>query len=156
MAGRFHWSERSGPAVNARRRLPSLVAAYFATGRDLLARDPSPVELHRLRLVTKQLRYTLELFVPCYGPGLRTRIAELRRVQQLLGEMNDSTATGKLLGKTASRGPQQVKIQRYLQARTARKARAFRKQWTEVFDAPGRERWWTGYLARAAHAPKRA
>jgi len=150
------WDERAGATTNARRELPHLTASYFARVRALLAGDPSPVKLHRLRLLTKRLRYTLELFRPCYGPGLDTRLAALRRVQQSLGEVNDSTAAGRLLSKSMSTAsPQRARLLRFLEERAALKAQEFRKDWAEIFDAPGQERWWTTYLARHARAPGR-
>ena len=150
------WDERAGAAVNARRELPRLAASYFARVRELLADDPSPPKLHRLRLLTKRLRYTLELFRPCYGPGLDTRLAALRRIQQSLGEVNDSAAASRLLSKSMSTAsPQRAHVLRFLEERAAVKAGEFRKDWVEVFDAPGQERWWTTYLARHARAPSR-
>jgi CHAD domain-containing protein len=153
---RVAWEERAGAAVNARRELPHLAASYFARVRALLADDPSAPKLHRLRLVTKRLRYTLELFRPCYGPGLDTRLAALRRIQQSLGEVNDSAAAGRLVSKSMSAAsPQRARILHFLEERAAAKAEEFRKDWSEVFDAPGQERWWTTYLARHARTPGR-
>ena len=153
---RVAWDERAGAAVNARRELPQLAASYFARVRALLADDPSAPKLHRLRLLTKRLRYTLELFRPCYGPGLDTRLAALRRIQQSLGEVNDSAAAGRLVSKSMSAAsPQRARILHFLEERAAAKAEEFRKDWSEVFDAPGQERWWTTYLARHARTPGR-
>jgi CHAD domain-containing protein len=150
------WDERAGAAANARRELPQLAASYFARVRALLAEDPSAPKLHRVRLLTKRLRYTLELFRPCYGPGLETRLAALHRIQQSLGEVNDSAAAGRLLSKSMSTAsPQRARILRFLEERAAVKAQEFRKDWAEVFDAPGQERWWTTYLARHARTPGR-
>jgi CHAD domain-containing protein len=150
------WDERTGAAANARRELPQLAASYFAQVRALLAGDPSAAELHRLRLLTKRLRYTLDLFRSCYGPGLETRLAALRRIQQLLGEVNDSAAAIRLLAKSMSTAsPQRARILRFLEERAAVKAQEFRKDWAEVFDAPGQELWWTTYLARHARTPGR-
>ena len=150
------WDERAGAAMNARRELPPLAASYFAQIRALLADDPSSAKLHRLRLLTKRLRYTLELFRPCYGPAIETRLAALRRIQQSLGEVNDSAAAGRLLSQAMSAAsPQRARILRYLEERAALKAQEFRKDWAEVFDAPGQERWWTTYLARHARTPGR-
>jgi CHAD domain-containing protein len=155
-ANRIKWDERTGAAVNARRRLPRLVADYFARVRGLLAAEPSAAKLHRLRLATKRLRYTLELFRPCYGPALESRLAALGRIQQVLGEVNDSTAAARLLAKSMSGdSPQSVRIQRFLEERVEQKAREFQKDWTEVFDAPGQEQWWIKYLARNARTPGR-
>ena len=150
------WDERTGAAANAHRELPLLAASFFAQVRALLAEDPSPAKLHRLRLLTKRLRYTLELFRPCYGPALDTRLAALRRIQQSLGEVNDSLAAGALLSQAMSAAsPQRARILRYLEERAALKAQEFRQDWAEVFDAPGQERWWTTYLARHARTPGR-
>jgi CHAD domain-containing protein len=150
------WDERAGAAANARRELPPLAASYFAQVRALLADDPSPVKLHRVRLLTKRLRYTLELFRPCYGPGLETRLAALHRIQQSLGEVNDSAAAGRLLSKSmSSASPQRARVLKFLEERAAIKAQAFRKDWAEIFDAPGQELWWTTYLARHARTPGR-
>lgn len=154
---RIKWDERAGAAVNARRQLPRLLSGYFARVRGLLEAEPSPPKLHRLRLTTKRLRYTLELFRPCYGgAGLETRLAALRRIQQLLGEVNDTATAGRLLAKSMSgESPQRARIRRFLEERAERKTQEFRKDWAEVFDAPGQERWWTGYLARNARTPGR-
>jgi CHAD domain-containing protein len=153
---RVAWDERAGAAVNARRELPQLAASYFARVRALLADDPSAPKLHRVRLLTKRLRYTLELFRPCYGPGLETRLAALHRIQQSLGEVNDSAAAGRLVSKSMSAAsPQRARILHFLEERAAAKAEEFRKDWSEVFDAPGQERWWTTYLARHARTPGR-
>ena len=150
------WDERAGAAVNARRELPRLAASYFEQVRALLAEDPSPAKMHRLRLLTKRLRYTLELFRSCYGPALETRLAALRRIQQLLGEVSDSAGAVRLLSKSMSTAsPQRARVLRYLEERAAVKSQEFRKDWAEVFDAPGQERWWTTYLARHARTPGR-
>jgi CHAD domain-containing protein len=150
------WDERAGAAVNARRELHRLASGYFARLRALLAGDPSAAKLHRVRLLTKRLRYTLEPFRPCYGPGLDTRLSALRRIQQSLGEVNDSIAAGHLLSHSMSTAsPQRPRVLHFLEERAAAKAQEFRKDWAEVFDAPGQERWWTTYLARHARTPGR-
>src|ERR1039457_79757 len=128
------WDEKATAAANARRELTPLVARYFALVRELLAKSPTPPELHRLRLATKRLRYTLELFRPCYGPGLETRMAGLRELQQLLGEVNDSAVSGRLLAKVIGASAQRVRVEAFLEGRAAEKAQEFRKHWGEVFD----------------------
>ncbi|MBZ5622746.1 MAG: CHAD domain-containing protein [Acidobacteriia bacterium] len=149
------WDEKATAAANARQKLPRLVTRYFADVREMLAKDPKPAELHRLRLATKRLRYTLELFRPCYGPGLETRMAELREIQQLLGDVNDSAAAARLLAKSMREKAQQARVDKFLEERAERKAKEFRKHWEEVFDAAGKERWWTAYLGREARTPGR-
>jgi len=140
---RATWEPGAGAAANARRELPRLAADYFAEVRQTLAENPPPPELHRVRLATKRLRYTLELFRPCYGPGLETRLAALHVIQYLLGEVNDSVAAAKLL-------PKSMRAREFVERRGEAKAEEFRKHWAEVFDAPGQERLWTGFLRRKA------
>ncbi len=140
---RVEWDGEGTAAANAKKRLPALASEYFAHVREALNGDPPPEKLHRLRLATKRLRYTLELFRPCYGPGLDARLAALRRVQQVLGEVNDCVATARLL-------PKRARAQAWLANHAAEKAREFRRHWGEEFDAPGREAQWVKYLARNA------
>ena len=60
------WNRRLTAALNASRTLPLMMRYYFVQGRELLATDPPPAELHVLRLATKRVRYTLELFPPVF------------------------------------------------------------------------------------------
>jgi len=139
---------------NARRQLPPLVQAYFARVRELLAASPPPAELHTVRLATKRLRYTLELFRPVYGQGLEIRLAALQRLQQVLGEINDCAAAERLIEAIIPTSAERRRVQSFLRRRASAKAVALRKEWHDTFDAPGRERWWTQYLARSPRAPK--
>ena len=149
------WDARTAAAANARRELPRLVAAYFARVRELLADNPPPAKLHAIRLETKRLRYTLELFRPCYGPGMDTRLAALRHIQQLLGEVNDCSTTERWIGRAMQPSPLRVQIAKFLPARAAAQAQVFHAAWTNDFDAPGQELWWTRYLSRHARTPAR-
>jgi hypothetical protein len=150
------WNERLDPGANARRQLPRLVADYFVAVRGCLQGDPGPPALHGARLASKRVRYTLELFRACYGPGLEARLKALRRLQQVLGDLSDAAATRQLLGKALpAEAAQHQLMAKFLDARAESKAQEFRKEWTEVFDAPGRFEWWTGYLARYGKTPGR-
>jgi len=150
--GKIAWNPRFGPAANARRQLPPLVRAYFAQVRASLAADPPPAQLHAIRLATKRLRYTLELFRPCYGPGLKTRLAALQSLQQILGEVNDCVAAEHLLTDLVPASATRNRVARFLRDSAAAKALALRQGWRESFDAPGREQWWLRYLANGAGA----
>jgi len=139
------WNPSKSAAENAKLLLPRLAAAYFEEGRRITAKPLPPAKLHPFRLRTKRLRYTLELFRPCYGRGLEQRLEALRRIQQYLGEISDCTTTDSLLGVDAG-----APLRRFLNQRAAARAAGFRRYWSRTFDAAGRERWWTGYLARFA------
>jgi CHAD domain-containing protein len=137
------WSTRSSASLNARRHLPGLAAAYFAEARTLLDNVSKPARLHRLRLLSKRLRYTLELFRPCYGSGLEERLESLKRLQDLLGDINDAVTSAHLIAKM----PGSVRMRCHLERRAVHKADRFLTEWRTRFDAPGREAWWTGFLS---------
>jgi CHAD domain-containing protein len=143
----IRWNERRSACENARRKLPEYVSSYFAYVREVLAGDPPPRELHQLRLATKRLRYTLELFRPCYGRGLEARIKILRKVQQRLGDVNDAVAAWDLLAKKLGRSDLRERTRNFLQDRAEKEAREFQREWKRLFEAPGREQWWTEYLS---------
>jgi CHAD domain-containing protein len=149
---RVIWNVRLSAAVNARRHLPKLAAAYFDEARTLLDKAEHPAQFHRLRLISKRLRYTLELFRPCYTPALAERIDALKRVQDLLGNINDDVAAARLIAKM----PNSVRMRRFLDDRAAQKAAEFRAEWRTRFDAPGRESWWLDYLRGAGTPVRRA
>jgi CHAD domain-containing protein len=151
MAGGVKWNERVGAAVNARRELPPMVSAYFSAVREFLADGPAPRELHRLRLASKRLRYTLELFRPCYPAGLAERLDALKTLQDCLGEVNDAVASGGLLRGALKRHP---RVRGFLEDRAAEQAAEFTRLWKETFDAEGREAWWTSFLAHEARTPR--
>jgi CHAD domain-containing protein/predicted phosphodiesterase len=46
-------------------------------------------EFHEVRIIAKRLRYTLELFSPVLGPDIDDLLAELKTLQDLLGELHD-------------------------------------------------------------------
>src|SRR5215813_9833894 len=94
---RFEWDALLSPAANARRLLPPMAAAYFAEGRAVLAEADEPAKLHRLRLLSKRMRYTLELFRPVYGPGLEERLDVLKSLQDVLGDTNDAVISAQLI-----------------------------------------------------------
>jgi CHAD domain-containing protein len=150
----IRWNEDDSVAANARSRLAPLVAGYFARGRKLHLKTGAE-EFHAFRLQSKRLRYTLELFRGCYGPGLDDRLARLRQVQQHLGEMNDCEATLQLLAPRKSFSAHQQKAIRFLEGRSAETRGQFLEYWRETFDAAGQEDWWIRYLTKPRAAGPR-
>lgn len=143
----LEWNERASAEANARRQLPHMMSEYFAAVRDALAEKQSPARLHRIRLASKKVRYTLELFRSCYpAHEFDARLEALKNVQTSLGDVNDAVAAWRLLRKTAPQSPQREALREFFKSRAAKKAEEFRQHWAEEFDAPGRERWWTEFL----------
>jgi CHAD domain-containing protein len=143
------WAADSSAAVNARAALPDWVRAYFLQGRKLAQAAASSSAMHRFRLDTKALRYTLELFRPCYGPGLELRLAAMRRIQDFLGAISDYATARELVSSKLPEGAaERVRMECYLDGRSKRKAAEFRRYWRSTFDRPGQEDRWFQYLSR--------
>jgi|SRR5579872_927308 len=139
------WLASKSASENASLKLPQVAREYFRGGRELFRRAPAAAaKLHSFRLATKRFRYTLELFRPCYGPGLDQKLERLRKVQDYLGDINDCATTRRLLRPA----PKTIAV--FLARRMKGKTSAMRRYWRESFDAPGQERRWTDYLARFA------
>jgi CHAD domain-containing protein len=141
---RIVWDANKTASANAALKLPELAARYFQAGRELLSGSVSFDALHRFRLETKRFRYTVELFRPCYGPGLDERLASLEKIQDLLGEINDCVTAQALLGE------QRRSLGHLLERRIAQKRRELNRYWHDSFDAAGRAEWWSDYLERFA------
>jgi len=140
------WDPDLPVEVNARRRLPKLLARFYAAGREVLAHE-DPGTLHQFRLRGKRVRYSLELFRPVYGPKLEKLLKRLRRAQNALGEINDC-ATARLIV------PHSSEFHAWLDERQATLHGEFVRYWLDDFDAPGEENNWIRYLARYARAPR--
>jgi CHAD domain-containing protein len=135
----------SEPAVqNARRVLPRLLRDYFVSGRKL-DRASSAKEMHGFRLKTKHLRYTLEAFIPVYGPGLKQKIDSLRPIQNALGDLNDCNGLLKELDKKLPHA-----ARAYIRKRAGGKHKEFLRYWREEFDATDEDKKWEQYLTRSA------
>lgn len=136
----IRWNPARSAADNAAEKLPQLVAAYFSAGRKMTAEPALPDELHQFRIRSKRLRYTLELFRPCYGPVMDRRLESLRRIQQCLGEMNDFATIRELVDE-----PEIVAgLDRLVEA----KAKEFAALWRNEFDREGAESRWIRYMSR--------
>ena len=137
------WKPAESAAANARRVLPDIVRVYFKAGRKL-DRKSGARGMHGFRLKTKHLRYTLESFIPLYGPGLKRKIDRLRPIQNTLGDLNDCEV---LLREMKQGLPDRVFS--YVKHRAEEKRKEFLRYWREEFDADGEEAKWLQYLARA-------
>jgi len=68
-----------------------------------VARPACAVELHRMRIAAKRLRYCLELFDPLYNGRLEGTITTLKRIQDLLGLIHDCDVWQELLPRFLSK-----------------------------------------------------
>ncbi|MBI3682717.1 MAG: CHAD domain-containing protein [Acidobacteria bacterium] len=137
----------SAPAVeNARRELPLFAGLYFKAGRKVSRPGAPARKLHQFRLVTKHFRYLLELFRPLYGPRLDVCLMRLRRLQGLLGDLNDYEVTRQMLaGEADAPG-----VLAWLKRQDQRKRAEFRRYWEEEFAKAGEQKRWQAYLRQFA------
>jgi CHAD domain-containing protein len=139
------WDPAEDAAGNARRVLPKLVRQYFSQGRKAAVDGVSEADLHRFRLATKRLRYTLEMFAELYGPGIETKLKQVRRVQQVLGEVQDCEMLRSLDG-----AKEHPRLAVWVERRIARKKAEFRRLWSAEFGDEASQRRWLTYLERYA------
>jgi len=61
--------------------------------------DPASVEeLHNMRIAAKRLRYTLEIFAPCFsGKDFEKLSSQVKSIQEQIGEIHDRDVRGPLL-----------------------------------------------------------
>jgi CHAD domain-containing protein len=144
MAEKIRWDSGQTALENARRKLPPLIAAYFAAGRVVATQPVEPRNMHRFRLEGKRLRYTMELFKPVYGTGFDHYLELLRGAQTRLGDLNDCTAAKALLEQLPGSPEEKKTAFQFLEGRTATKYTDFQQYWREEVD--GMERRWTRYV----------
>lgn len=135
------WNADKAVASNATAVLPQMCSEFFSAGAAAVAAHEDYETLHQFRLRGKRFRYTLELFRSVYGPVMKRRIAELRGLQDKLGEINDCLTTLELIaGDDNAAG--------YVQALLAQRDKALDRHWRKHFPAGTGEKW-CRWLARA-------
>jgi len=131
-----------GAFEQARRSLPRLVTEFFDAG-DAASRPAADAEtMHKFRIQTKKLRYTLELFERVLGYELVTRMEALRGIQQRLGDINDYVASGKVLAEYRDSHAETVdRTLGRLARMTATETTSFRRYWKKSFGPKQKEAW---------------
>lgn len=84
---------------HARRVLPQVVEQVREAGEA----DLADIErLHELRLTGKRLRYTMEVFAPCFGKPFRKLYDAVESMQERLGDVNDLAELADRIGRQSS------------------------------------------------------
>jgi CHAD domain len=147
----LRWNAELTVAENCRAQLPAALRRYLEFGDELVKANVHPRELHRLRLATKHIRYSVEVFSDLFGPRIQELLKILREAQQRLGAISDATATGAWLKKqTLSRQSETLLLNEFLEARTSKQAGAFNRFWQKHFGDPAERQRWLVYLERYA------
>jgi len=128
----------------ARRILPRVAQEFFERGNRASKTKTPAAELHRFRIASKRLRYTLELFTSLYGPQMNSSLEKIRRAQGLLGEINDCETVRSLLSRYKDAGS----LTSWLRKRQRRKTEEFHRYWEEAFGGDREMRSWSAFLKR--------
>lgn len=139
---KLHWLPDAEVADNSRQVLPQIAKAYFRAGRKAARKKTTPEKLHQFRLRTKHFRYLLEFFAPLYGKRLTRPLTSLRRLQTLLGELNDYAVTRHMMQAE----PDATQLMAHLDQLESTRRQEFRTYWRESFDADGQEERWRNLL----------
>lgn len=96
--------------------------------------DPARVEeLHNMRIAAKRLRYTLEIFAPCFtGKEFTKLYDQVKSVQEQIGEIHDRDVRGPLLqefvdGHAHGRPEIRVGLESLIQAQHSERAKLYRQ-----------------------------
>jgi len=145
------WNEALPVVDNVERALPALAASWFDAGEKALQVGVTWDEMHQFRLLTKRFRYSLEIFMPLYGPSLGRRVELLRKLQNFLGDINDCITAQTLLGLDDSDGS----MHQALTDRAEKKSAELRQYWAETFSGQAHAEDWVRYLSKYAGRQRR-
>ena len=62
---------------------------FRSAAAETIYRPAATKDLHELRILSKRLRYAIELFAPCWGKELKEIAKEVSLMQTSLGELHD-------------------------------------------------------------------
>lgn len=125
--------------------MPEVLRLLLDRGATAIQPGNHAEELHQFRLDIKRFRYTLELFVPIYGPEIEPLLERLRRLQSLLGDMNDCVATAEHLRKLRSGLP--AELDEYLRRRYDACFTKLTTEWSRHLAKPAEQKRWAQRLA---------
>ena len=133
----------SGNAAEiARGILPAMTDDLFRAGAEAAKAGSTHHQMHRFRLMTKRVRYTLEAFGPVYGTATAEVMESLKGLQEKLGAINDCAATLVMVARNrgASAAVSRLVRERELEFRTYWKRHFGPKvkgQWKAILGEPG-------------------
>jgi CHAD domain-containing protein len=126
-------------AVNPRESLRSNAPLMMHTRLEELYQfapyvsDPTKVdELHNMRIAAKRLRYTMEIFQPCFaGKDFAKLYDQVKSVQEQIGEIHDRDVRGPLLqdfldARAHDRPEIRVGLERLIGSQHAERAKLYR------------------------------
>lgn len=118
-----------GVEDTARKTLPGMARDFLERGDAASEPKASPEKLHAFRIVSKKFRYSLELFAPLYERELSAWIDSIKRIQTLLGDINDCESVAHMIEDQKGGGAMVGRLKK----RQRRKVEEFLSAWGEEF-----------------------
>jgi CHAD domain-containing protein len=129
----------------ARDVLPDMLKDHLRRGHLAARKDTPEKKLHRFRIATKEVRYTLDLFTPLYGDGVGDLGEKLKKLQTHLGSIHDCIIARDLV-KDAQSPAGKKEIVREIQKRRDKKTERFLRDYRRNFEDQEALRQWTKAL----------
>jgi CHAD domain-containing protein len=141
---------RAAIEKTAQQTLSPMAKHFLQIGNVAVNPKASPEELHQFRIAAKKFRYTLELFVPLYGPTLNRGMERIKRVQTLLGDINDCATARELVSGDRGDG----RADAWLEKRELHWMEEFRRYWSDEFGGRENVHGWIAYLRHLTRKPR--
>lgn len=109
----------------AQHMVTEMAAEFLSLGKKAASPDTSAREVHRFRIASKKLRYTLELVEPFHGGELTRWLDRVKAVQSILGDANDCETVRRMVSKWGAPDDLIAKLEK----RQNRKLKIFRREW---------------------------
>ncbi len=125
--------------------LPDILKNHLRRGHRAAREDTPEKKLHRFRIATKEMRYTLDMFAPLYGDGIGEIVDRLKKLQTHLGSIHDCAVTRDLLDDAQSAAGKED-ILRALEKRRDKKLERFLRDYKRDFGDKEMIHRWTKLL----------
>lgn len=127
--------------------LVRLAEKFFRAGDRAAKAHSSGESLHRFRIQAKKFRYSVEIFRHVYGAVAEEWIGQIKRLQTLLGDMNDYRVAREMIADMGARAALADSFQR----KQEKKAEAFRKLWRDEYSGSAKR--WARSMERTPRKP---
>jgi CHAD domain-containing protein len=134
-------------AAEPERVLVRMAEKFIRAGDQAAEANSSVGDLHRFRILAKKFRYSVELFRPVYGAAADEWLGRMKRLQTVLGDMNDYRVARELIADLGAN----VSLAASFKRKEQKKAAEFRDLWKEEYSAAARE--WARSLERVPRKP---
>ena len=129
------------------RVLIRMAEKFIQAGDQAAEAHSSAGDLHSFRIRAKKFRYSVELFRPVYGAAAEEWLGRMKRLQTVLGDMNDYRVTRDLIAGLGAHASLSAAFKRKEQ----KKAAEFRELWSKEYAHAARE--WARSLERTPRKP---